>query len=398
MSGLKSTRLLVVCTHPVQYVAPWLRRLSRLEQLEVLVWYFMLPDAKQQGTGFETAFQWDLPLLEGYRWELLGNQAASPGLDRFSGTRARAPSETLRKTAPDAVLVTGWHQLSLVQVAWAARRQGIPLLVRGESNDLAIRPFWKRRLQQAFIHLFQRFLYIGEANRRFYRSRGIGDERLFFCPYFVDGDRFLQNASAEVDARERLRTQWGAAHHETVFIYVGKLQQKKHPDHLLKAFMRCWKQRPDTMMVYVGDGEMRGSLETAALESGARIHFTGFVNQRHIGTYYRAADCLVLPSDSGETWGLVVNEAMVHGLPAIVSDRVGCAGDLVDGKDTGFCYPFGDLDALTARLIEMHGNVAARQAMGAQARAVISRYSMDVASAGLLQALNSLGIVSGAED
>ena len=56
--------------------------------------------------------------------------------------------------------------------------------------------------------------------------------------------------------------------------------------------------------------------------------FTGFLNQTEISRAYVAADCLVLPSDYDETWGLVVNEAMASGLPCIISDRCGCAPDL----------------------------------------------------------------------
>ena len=54
--------------------------------------------------------------------------------------------------------------------------------------------------------------------------------------------------------------------------------------------------------------------------------FAGFRNQSELPRYLAAADVLVLPSDAGETWGLVVNEAMACGLPAIVSRAAGCAG------------------------------------------------------------------------
>ncbi|MFV9507628.1 MAG: glycosyltransferase, partial [Oscillochloridaceae bacterium umkhey_bin13] len=64
-----------------------------------------------------------------------------------------------------------------------------------------------------------------------------------------------------------------------------------------------------------------------------------------------AADLLVLPSDGSETWGLVVNEAMACGLPALVSDQVGCAPDLIIPDQTGTTFPHGDVSALVAQLL-----------------------------------------------
>ena len=76
----------------------------------------------------------------------------------------------------------------------------------------------------------------------------------------------------------------------------------------------------------------------------------GFVNQSELPAVYASADLLVLPSDGQETWGLVVNEAMACGIPAVVSDAVGCGPDLIEPGRTGAIFPFGDMAALTAAI------------------------------------------------
>jgi glycosyltransferase involved in cell wall biosynthesis len=76
----------------------------------------------------------------------------------------------------------------------------------------------------------------------------------------------------------------------------------------------------------------------------------GFLNQTEIAKAYVAADCLILPSDAAETWGLVVNEAMACGLPCIVSEACGCADDLVKPLFTDLCYPVGNIDAMERAL------------------------------------------------
>ena len=177
-------RLLVVATHPVQYLSPWWRELAQRPDIELCVWYVTLPDAAQQGVGFDQEFTWDVPLLEGYPWREISNHAAKPGLDAFFGTRVRGQGSLLSQLRPDAVLLTGWHQWSLIQIAISCYRLGIPRLVRGDSNDLGSRSRWKVMLQRMLLRLYDRFLYTGEANKTFYLGRGIESSRLFSCPAF----------------------------------------------------------------------------------------------------------------------------------------------------------------------------------------------------------------------
>src|SRR5690606_24227768 len=119
------------------------------------------------------------------------------------------------------------------------------------------------------------------------------------------------------------------------------------------------------------------------------VCFSGFLNQSEITAAYAASDCLLLPSDSGETWGLVVNEAMACGLPALVSDQVGCAVDLVTPGVTGDVFGCGDVDAL-ARLLARHGADRAglaRMGLAAQDR-VVGGYNFERVVEGAMTALS----------
>ena len=85
---------------------------------------------------------------------------------------------------------------------------------------------------------------------------------------------------------------------------------------------------------------------TQAESDDPNASFAGFLNQSEISRAYVAADCLVLPSDAQETWGLVVNEAMASGLPSIVSNACGCVEDLIEPIRPDLSYPVGDIAAL----------------------------------------------------
>ena len=120
------------------------------------------------------------------------------------------------------------------------------------------------------------------------------------------------------------------------------------------------------------------------------VTFAGFLNQSQIPRAYVASDVQVLPSDAGETWGLVINEGMACGLPAVVSDRVGCQKDLVLPGITGDVFPLGDVEALAACLRSLAERSSSRAAMGEAARQRVADYGIEQMVAGTLEAVTSV--------
>lgn len=379
----------MVATHPVQYMAPWFKYLAKNTDLDLTVWYAILPDQDLQGVGFGRAFAWDTDLLDGYRWEELRNHSAKPSLDNFFGTRLKSIETKLRSLSPSMVLVTGWHQMSLVQVAIACKRAGIRCFIRGESNQLKTRPAYKRFLHRMFLKLFDRYLFIGEANRQFYLENGVPPDQTYFTPYFVDNDWFKSKIDETGMTRENWRLKNDIGFDEFVVLFAGKLQKKKNISELIQAVDMIRTARGLACLLVVGDGELRNELQQLAKRLSVRNVFTGFINQGDMAEIYAAADCLVLPSDYDETWGLVVNEAMNFRLPVVVSDRVGCGPDLVRQGKTGYRYRFGHPEQLADILTELSENPVERHRIGEQAFQHIQKYSIETATQGLLKAATS---------
>ena len=141
-------------------------------------------------------------------------------------------------------------------------------------------------------------------------------------------------------------------------------------------------------LLVVGNGEQMAQALAMVEAHRLPVTFAGFLNQTEMPAAYVAADCLVLPSDFGETWGLVVNEAMASGRPALVSDRVGCGPDLITDGQTGALFPFGDVPALAIRLAALAADRDALAAMGQRAKARVEQdYSVAGAVAGTLAAV-----------
>ena len=136
----------------------------------------------------------------------------------------------------------------------------------------------------------------------------------------------------------------------------------------------------------VGDGPLRTACESYAMANRINIRFAGFMNQSDIAQAYVAADALTLPSDGRETWGLVVNEAMVCGRPCLVSDHVGCAPDLIEEGRTGGVFTLDDADSF-ATALGRYSVPDTLALMGERARQKIKGYSVESAAVCLIGAV-----------
>jgi glycosyltransferase involved in cell wall biosynthesis len=371
-----------VTSHPIQYQVPVFRELTLRKELDLTVVFAQIPDAASQGSGFGVSFAWDIPLLDGYRYHLLKNIAKQPSVVTYAGCDTPDIFDYLRRETFDAVIVNGWVVKTCLQTLRACERLGIPCVVRGEANHLRPRPWWKRVLQRWLVRRYSAYLYIGEANREFYKSYGVTDDRLFPCRYCIENNRFAEAANSE-KIRRQGQQRWGVDPERTCFLYSGKFEEKKHPVELVRAFGAAIRQGLQGQLLMVGDGELRKECEQLATREGWPVLFTGFVNQSQIPEVYAASDCLVLASDAGETWGLVVNEAMAAGRPAIVSSLVGCRADLIKEGVTGWSFPFGKWGELTARLLTAAANPDHLALMGKAAQQTIEKYSPAEAAIGM---------------
>lgn len=376
-------KLQIVTSHPIQYQVPWFKALHEDPRVDLEVLYLALPDAAEQGVGFGRAFEWDVPLREGYRWRKA--ESASGGIGKgYFGLRVGHARADILRSAPDAILVTGWQHYGMLQCLRAAARSRKPVLVRAESNGL--KPMGGLRKLKALWGLsgIRRVLPIGRANRRFYEAIGLRHLLGNTVPYFVDNTFFADGAARMADQRSGLRRKWGIPQQAVCFLFAGKLIDKKHPQDALAALKQVARSQaePAVHLLMVGAGEMEAMLRQRVASESLPVSFSGFLNQSEMPAAYAAADCLLLPSDFGETWGLVVNEAMACGLPAIVSDRVGCGPDLILEGETGFRHVFGDAESLAAAMRRFLAlNADERACMGGQARRhVSSGYSVELAA------------------
>jgi glycosyltransferase involved in cell wall biosynthesis len=205
-------------------------------------------------------------------------------------------------------------------------------------------------------------------------------------PYTSDNAELQREAKKLVHLRKSIRASFGVQAESPVILFVGKFQAKKQPARLLDAFLQVRRLHPCTLML-VGAGELESELrQMVAARSIPDVIFAGFLNRSEIGRAYVAADLFVLPSAVNETWGMVVNEAMNYGLPVIVSDKVGCAPDLVANGNNGFVFDHRSAQELADSLAILVSDPGMRHRFGRRSLEIITQWSPQIAANGVVEA------------
>lgn len=343
---------------------------------------------------FDTSVAWEPGLLTGYT-SIFMQRTREAGPD--DSTQLNRPAcgtkrllNVVRKVQPSATLLVGYSPRFHQGAIMVALRSGVPILFRAETTDHDRGGRGSVVRDQMLRALYGRcscLLYIGQRSRQHYERLGVPEARLTFSPYCVDDSVFRASEHDRLVYRERTRRDLGIEDSQKVILFSGKLVERKRPDLLLEALLRLNDQTPNHFVaLFVGDGPLRSSLEERARSVGLPHRFVGFQDQRNLSQFFHAADVLVLPSEHGETWGLVVNEALAHGLPAVVSDAVGCAPDLITPGVNGAVFETANLKGLVASIGEMVTRRVDAKKARAACRKAVSRYSVAAAAAGIADA------------
>jgi glycosyltransferase involved in cell wall biosynthesis len=260
----------------------------------------------------------------------------------------KRPFAALSQFSPDVVIAAGggiWSSPANL-AALAARRRCGWAYVPWWGSFLRTRPTLPRRLADPWVRMFIRssdawMAYGTRASVDLVRL-GADPARIVIAPLVATRAPGRSPPRRQKPAGEPVR-----------YLFVGRLIERKGIDVLLDAF----REVDGGELWIAGDGPLRPLVQRAAADD-AHVRLLGHVDGVQLERLYREADVLVLPSYY-DVWGLVVNEAQVHGLPVIASDEVGAAADLVDDGVNGLVVPTGSSAALARAMNEIAGWTAA---------------------------------------
>jgi glycosyltransferase involved in cell wall biosynthesis len=395
-------RLAYLVSHPIQYQAPLLRRIAQEPDIDLTVFFgsdFSVRGYKDEGFG--VGVKWDVPLLDGYRYEFLpvirdtSNPAPLAPLNYGIFSRLRG---TKANPGFDVLWVHGYSSLNAMQGMLAAKSLGIPVLVRAESwlgdrERSGSTPAAKGLFFRILRGLIDGALPIGTLNAEYWRHYLGEDFPLYLMPYAVDNRYFQRRAEEVRQGRAELQKELNLDPARPVILFASKLQRRKRCEDLVKAYrdlLAVDGSMPHPHLVIVGDGEERTSLEKQVTDYGLEgVRFCGFRNQSELPRFFDLATVFVLPSRH-EPWGLIVNEVMNAGRAVIVSDEVGSQPDLIENGVEGCVFPAGDVTSLRNALRTVLATPETASAMGQRGLEKIRSWDFEEDIRGLRSAIAQL--------
>lgn len=205
---------------------------------------------------------------------------------------------------------------------------------------------------------------------------GLPEHRFRIVPNGVDVARFARaEPHPELHDPER-----------PTLLFVGRLEPRKGLEPLVRSFTELKTRRPELRLLVVGDGP-EGTRCRALLPPGLRddVVFLGRVSGDELAACYAAADVYVSPALGGESFGIVLLEAMAAGTPVVASDIPGYRTVVRDGEQGRLVAP-GDPSALADAIDGLLDNPSLRRSLAAEGRRVAADHDWAVV-AGRLRAV-----------
>jgi glycosyltransferase involved in cell wall biosynthesis len=295
---------------------------------------------------------------------------------------------------------------------------------------------WSEELKRRIVGLCSAALVGGNPHKNYMVKLGMPSERIFLGYDAVDNGYFAENAeklktetlktegAKEVRSREpEVRKKYGLP--EKYFLASARFIEKKNLARLLQAYAR-YRKNAETLkaemlksegrkkesrkqkmenknefqfsdfsvsafdpwsLVLLGDGVLRSSLESQVSSLGLQhcVHLPGFKQYPDLPAYYARAGAFIHASTT-EQWGLVVNEAMASGLPVLVSNRCGCAADLVQEGVNGFTFDPFNVEQLAQLMLRVSDFRFPISDFGAASAGIISNWGSEQFAQGLKSA------------
>lgn len=307
----------------------------------------------------------------------------------------RAMWRTLDEIRPQVVVVPGWSSAdALSALGWCVHNR-IPAVVMSESTAWdEKRVSWKEWIKSRLVKLCAAGFAGGTPHADYLAQLGLPRKNIFLGYDVVDNTHFAAQADFIRGQAEANRKLHGLP--QKYFLASARFVEKKNLFNLIRAFARYRKLATEQHrheiwdLVLLGDGALKPALASLVAELGLAGHvcLPGFKQYGELPAYFGLAQAFVHASTT-EQWGLVVNEAMASGLPVLVSDRCGCAMDLVAENKNGFTFPPENVEALAQLMLKISDSGFPLNTFGAESRRIIGHWGPERFAAGLRDAVET---------
>jgi 1,2-diacylglycerol 3-alpha-glucosyltransferase len=304
-------------------------------------------------------------------------------------------SHFLSQQKPMAVAITGYTSKDAQAILIWCKLNGCPaILMNASKEDDAPRVWIKEFIKKKIVRRYSSALCGGALQKAYLEKLGIPRGKIFLGYNAVDNLYFSE-------AAKQVRNQYGSHAVESLkstfsspyFLASNRFVPRKNLSFLLevyavyKAKMIEAKYIP-WRLVLLGDGPEMTKLKQLTVHYGLTNHvdLPGFCQIDQLPSYYGLANAFVHPALQ-EQWGLVVNEAMASGLPVLVSERCGCAPELVRNGKNGFVFDPENVEQSARLMLDFSTGKYDLSAMGQASQEIVANWGPDQFANGLYQAV-----------
>lgn len=312
-----------------------------------------------------------------YDYELLFEEVYErvPTLTRFWKTLKR-----VIPFKPDVINLPGYYEPAMVMVQMLCRLMGIKVILSIDSTESDNTNVWYREAIKKFIiRQADGFFCYGTLAADYMIKLGAKPEQILMRNNAVNNEVVRQiHDQTDVGLLKRkhgIKT-------DKNFIYVGRLMEIKNVIRLLEAYQQL--DTDECGLILVGEGKVKERiLAFIAKYNLINVYFISAQPWQEVPKFLALANVLVLPSYS-EPWGLVVNEAMACGKAVIISNKCGCANDLVRHNKNGFTFDPFDVNQLRNNMDYFLQNPARTIEFGTESEKIIAGYHPKVVAQEML--------------
>ncbi len=308
----------------------------------------------------------------------------------------------LDRCQPEVVVVPGWSgAIAFGALQWCAIHR-VPAILMSESTEWdESRHWWKEWLKRRILKLCASGLVGGKPHAEYIARLGIPTRNIFQGYDAVDNEYFTRQAADSRSQKIEAKGQHDLP--DKYFLASARFIEKKNLSRLIQAYGRyrelAKKKAGDAelepwKLVLLGDGPLRSIIDSqiSTLNLGEYILLPGFKQYEELPKYYGFAKVFIHASTT-EQWGLVVNEAMASSLPVLVSNRCGCAQDLVSEGFNGFTFDPQQVEQLANLMLRFseapEKAKGSLEEMGAASLKIISKWGPERFADGLMQAVKA---------
>ncbi|MBO0936286.1 glycosyltransferase family 4 protein [Fibrella sp. HMF5335] len=305
--------------------------------------------------------------------------------------RTRTLLRHVRRYRPDLILLNGYYDPASWVVLAYARLKGIAVLSEVETTAVSRRRvWWKELIKPIYVSQCAGFLCLGSAARSYVLQLGAPAQKVLTIRNIgVDNEALDKLYRQALPSREAAKAHLQLPRYN--FIFAGRFAPEKNLLLLIQAFAELKRTSPDAAewgLILSGNGSQRADLETfVRANTVPDVRMLPPCDWHEVPGRYTLADVMVLPS-LFEPFGFAVNEAMIYGMPMLVSQRCGSVPDLLRDGVNGYTFDPENRADLVAKMRLMIQAKDQFAAMGEVSRQLITYFSPEAVHRDLVASIN----------